>query len=261
MLVQDLGTMAYRDAWAEQERGHELVVRGGEERVLLVEHPPVITFGRRAGMERNVRASEDALKARGVEVVQSDRGGDVTFHGPGQLVAYPIVRLIDHKLSVGGYVHGLEEVVVGTLADLGVRGAHRDPAAVGVWVHRAGYATHVPSDVTRVPADATRVPGDVTRVPGDVTRVPRDMTSSPSDPTRQPVKVCAIGVRVRRGVTMHGLALNVSTDLSYFDLIIPCGLVARQVTSLVELLGQDVPTMDAVKRTLASRLCRTYAKA
>src|SRR3954462_7248760 len=104
MLGQDLGTIGYRDAWAEQERVHAEVVGGGEERVLLVEHPPVITFGRRPGVERNVVASQELLDARGVETVPSDRGGDVTFHGPGQLVVYPIIPLNDHRLSVGGYV-------------------------------------------------------------------------------------------------------------------------------------------------------------
>src|SRR3954454_7747392 len=102
MRVEDLGTMAYRDAWALQEAAHAEVVGGGEERVLLVEHPPVITFGRRPGVERNVVASQALLDARGVETVPSDRGGDVTFHGPGQLVVYPIIRLNDHRLSVGG---------------------------------------------------------------------------------------------------------------------------------------------------------------
>src|SRR3954447_14569810 len=104
MRVEDLGTMPYRDAWAAQEAAHAEVLAGGEERVLLVEHPPVITFGRRGVTQRNVIASDDRLRALGVDVVESDRGGDITFHGPGQLVAYPIVRLIDHKLSVGGYV-------------------------------------------------------------------------------------------------------------------------------------------------------------
>src|SRR5687768_15331766 len=183
MRVEDLGTMPYRDAWAAQESAHADVLAGGEERILLVEHPPVITFGRRGPDARNVIASHEQLATMGVEVVQSDRGGDITFHGPGQIVAYPIVRLIDHKLSVGGYVHGLEKAVIGTLAAFGI-GACADPTAVGVWTSHNG----------------------------------------------QPGKVCAIGVRVKRGVTLHGLALNVTTDLSYFNLIVPCGLVGRGVT-------------------------------
>src|SRR4029078_10830986 len=103
MVVEDLGTMRYRDAWAVQQRVHEKVLAGGEEHLLLVEHPPVITLGRRPGLAKNILAARDVLEKLGVDVVESDRGGDVTFHGPGQLVAYPIVRLADHKLSVGGY--------------------------------------------------------------------------------------------------------------------------------------------------------------
>ena len=112
--------MPYRQAWALQEEGHAQVLAGGEERVLLVEHPPVITFGRRSGVERNLLASDEQLARLGVEVVQSDRGGDITFHGPGQLVVYPIIRLNDHALSFGAYVHGLEEAVVRALARFGV---------------------------------------------------------------------------------------------------------------------------------------------
>src|SRR4051794_28859681 len=175
MRFDDLGTLPYRDAWALQERVHAEGVGGGEERVLLVEHPPVITFGRRPGVKRNVVASQELLDARGVETVPSDRGGDVTFHGPGQPVVYPIVRLNDHRLSVGGYVRALERAVIDALARFDVP-ARKDDCAVGVWAE---------------------------------------------DPPGSGVlaKVCAIGVRVRRGVTLHGLALNVTTDLSYFELI------------------------------------------
>jgi lipoyl(octanoyl) transferase len=216
MRVEDLGTIAYRDAWALQERVHAEVVEGAEERVLLVEHPPVITFGRRPGVERNVVAPQALLDARGVETVPSDRGGDVTFHGPGQLVAYPIVRLIDHRLSVGGYVRALERAVIDALARLNVP-AQKDDCAVGVW---------------------TEDP------PGSGTLA----------------KLCAIGVRVRRGVTLHGLALNVTTDLSYFDLIIPCGLVGRPVTSLQKLLGPLAPGMAQVKQALTDALPEALAR-
>src|SRR4051794_24263282 len=204
MRFDDLGTLPYRDAWALQERVHAEGVGGGEERVLLVEHPPVITFGRRPGVERNVVAPPEVLERRGVEVVPSDRGGDVTFHGPGQLVVYPIIRLNDHRLSVGGYVRALERSVIEALRELGAS-ARKDDCAVGVW---------------------TEDP------PGSGTLA----------------KICAIGVRVRRGVTLHGLALNVTTDLTFFDLIIPCGLVGRAVTSLQKLLGPRGPEKTAGKR-------------
>jgi lipoyl(octanoyl) transferase len=208
MNVRDLGQMDYRQAWALQEQAHADVMNGGQEQLFLVEHPPVITFGRRPGIERNLLASAEMLADRGVQVVPSDRGGDITFHGPGQLVAYPIIRLADHGLSVGAYVHLLEKIIIEVLQTFGV-GAQTDPLAVGVW------------------------------------------TSGPACST---AKVCAIGVRIRRGVTLHGLALNVTTDLGFFDLIVPCGLTNRTVTSLQQLLGDAAPPMATVKRELARQL-------
>ncbi|HZL33882.1 MAG TPA: lipoyl(octanoyl) transferase LipB [Tepidisphaeraceae bacterium] len=213
MLIEDLGLLAYRDAWARQERAHEEVLSGGEERIFFVEHPPVITFGRRPGLERHLLATPEQLIARGVEVVPSDRGGDITFHGPGQLVAYPIIRLADHRFSVGSYVHMLERALISALAELGIP-AHADPAAVGVWTQDHG-------------ADA---------------------------------KIAAIGVRIRRGVTLHGLALNVEPDLSFFNLIIPCGLPGRPVTSIRKLLGESDDTMIHAKRALGRHLLAALDK-
>ena len=190
-----------------QEEAHAQVLGGGEERILFVEHPPVITFGRRPRVDRHLIASDEKLSKLGVEVVQSDRGGDITFHGPGQLVAYPIIRLNDHLLSVGAYVHGLERAVIRTLADFAIE-AHADPSAVGVWTKCAS----------------------------------RD------------AKICAIGVRIKRGVSLHGLALNVETDLRYFDLIVPCGLAGRAVASMREVMGERTPTIEKVRDALANRL-------
>jgi len=207
MLVRDLATLSYRDAWAVQEEVHAQVLAGGEEQILLVEHPPVITLGRRPGQEPHLVASESYLAERGVELVQSDRGGDITFHGPGQIVAYPIVRLADHKLSVGGYVHLLEKAIIDVLAEFGVASC-ADKSAVGVWTEQGGL----------------------------------------------PAKVCAIGVRIKRGISMHGLALNVSTDLNYFNLIVPCGLTGRAVTSIQKMMGDAAPSIDDVKRRLAAAL-------
>jgi lipoyl(octanoyl) transferase len=207
MLIQDLATLNYRDAWALQETAHEQVAAGDAERILLVEHPPVITFGRRPGREAHLLASQELLTKLNVEVVQSDRGGDITFHGPGQLVAYPIIRLADHSLTVSGYVHALEDAVIQTLRTFGIHG-QTDPTAVGVWTDDNGTLA----------------------------------------------KICAIGVRIRRGVTLHGLALNVTTNLSYFNLIIPCGLQSRPVTSLAKLLGDRAPSMDQVKAELVIQL-------
>lgn len=204
--LQDLGIQRYQDAWSIQEQAHAGVLAGGPEHIVLVEHPPVITFGRRAEImgQNNLLASSDALAKMGVEVVQSDRGGDVTFHGPGQLVVYPILRLADHKLSVGSYVRLLQEVVIKALGELGVE-SHRDESAVGVWVGQGDRAE----------------------------------------------KICALGVRIRRGVSMHGLALNVTTDLNYFNLIVPCGICNRGVTSIQKILGDRTPSMQRVKQVVA----------
>src|SRR6267142_2146209 len=132
MIVEDWKMMGYREAWEGQERVHGEVVAGGEERLILVEHRPVITFGRRAeAAAKNLVASGEKLKQMGVEVVESDRGGDITFHGPGQLVVYPIVKLNEHGLSVGGYVRKLEEVMISALRELGVES--KKDEAIGVW--------------------------------------------------------------------------------------------------------------------------------
>jgi lipoate-protein ligase B len=203
MIVEDLKLMGYREAWGRQELLHEEVVGGGEERLLLVEHRPVITFGRRAELAaKNLVASEERLKEMGVEVVESDRGGDITFHGPGQLVVYPIVRLNEHGLSVGGYVRRLEEVVIAALGELGVA-AGKDREAIGVWVDGK--------------------------------------------------KICALGVRIKRGVSLHGVAINVTTDLKYFDLIVPCGLSGRGVTSLEKVL-KKAPSMEAMKSAVVKQM-------
>ncbi len=189
-----------------QESAAEEVAAGGEERVFLVEHPPVITLGRRGGMEKNVLAATQRLAELGVDVVQSDRGGDVTFHGPGQLVVYPIIRLADRKLTVGGYVRRMLEIVIRVLADIGIA-SELDPSAIGVWTTDNGRLA----------------------------------------------KICALGVRVRRGVTLHGIALNVTTDLRYFDLINPCGL-GRPVTSVRQVLGDSMPPLERIKQIMCRQM-------
>ena len=206
MLIQDLGRLDYRTAWKFQEEVHEEVRGGHDEKLLIVEHPPVVTLGRRPNNSRHLVATAEQLKARKVEVVESDRGGDITFHGPGQLVVYPIVRLNEHGLSVGGYVRRLEEVVIAALLDFGVS-AKKDEA-IGVWVEGK--------------------------------------------------KICALGVRIKRGVSLHGVALNVSTDLKYFDLIVPCGLTGKGVTSLEKVLGK-APSMEKVKRVVVARMKEAFA--
>ncbi|HEY7117558.1 MAG TPA: lipoyl(octanoyl) transferase LipB [Tepidisphaeraceae bacterium] len=217
MRTLDLGLIPYRDAWRIQEELHAQVLAGEEEALLVLEHAPVITLGRRtADAQKNLLAAPEALSQLGVEVVESDRGGDITFHGPGQLVAYPIVRLNDHGLSVGGYVRRLEDAVIATLAHYDIP-AFKDDCAIGVWVHLP-----------------------------------------PSPPQRtQTAKICALGVRIKRGVSMHGIALNLTTDLSYFNLINPCGL-GRPVTSMRNLLGDRTPEMADLKQAMADRFVAVF---
>ncbi len=226
LRVIDLGRMGYREAY-EVQRAHVEEVLASREagelevgRLLLVEHDPVITVSGRRGAAGHVLASADALRAAGVAVEATDRGGDVTYHGPGQLVAYPVLDLNALRLRLHEYVRLLESAAIGVCARFGV-GAHREPGATGVWVSRAR--------------------GEGGKAEGG------GLGSA---------KVCAIGVRVRRWVSMHGLAINVTTDLSHFDLIVPCGLAGRAVTSLERELGASCPTLEQVKPALVEEMRR-----
>lgn len=210
----DLQVAAHARVLASRESpdsGNAEVLSGGAGAVgelLLVEHEPVVTISNRATAEGNLLASPELLARSGVEVARTDRGGDITYHGPGQLVAYPILDLNALNLGLHDYMRLLEDSVIAVCARYGVETV-RDPKATGVWTVRDGLP------------DA---------------------------------KIAAMGVRVRKWVSMHGLALNVSTNLDHFDLIVPCGLVGRQVTSLERELGAKCPPMDDVKRVLADVL-------
>ncbi|HYF13485.1 MAG TPA: lipoyl(octanoyl) transferase LipB [Phycisphaerales bacterium] len=210
-----LGRLGYRAAFERQQREHARVLAAREAGspmpgvILAVEHPPVVTISNRAGAAAHLIAPAERLAALGVAVERTDRGGDITYHGPGQVVLYPILDLNLLNLGLHDYMRVLEESVIRACAAWGVR-AEREPGATGVWV-RAG-------------ADG----------PGE--------------------KVCAFGVRVRKWVSMHGLALNVRTDLSHFDLIVPCGLHGRRATSLHALLGERAPTWDEACGEVTARL-------
>ncbi len=227
LVVRDLGQMAYAEALELQRRAQRELIEsrqqgGGAMTVFLVEHvPPVITLSRRPTARKHLIADEAQIRAAGVEVVETDRGGDVTYHGPGQLVVYPILDLDVLGLRLHGYMRFLEQVVIDTLAHFGVAG-RRDPGATGVWVGRRDKGT-----------EGLRDGGGRSDGGG---------------------KICAMGVRVSRWVSMHGLALNVTTNLEHFDLIVPCGLAGRMVTSLERELGDRCPSMDAVKGVLVERL-------
>lgn len=203
--VHQLGPIRYADAHALQERLLQARIRGEiPDTVLLLEHvPPVLTLGRSSKATEHVLLSREALAARGFELHETGRGGDVTYHGPGQLVGYPIVDLAPDREDVRRYVRDLEEAMIRTVAEYGIR-AGRTPGQSGTWVG-------VPETEGEASAEL---------------EVPR--------------KIGAVGVRLSRWVTMHGFALNVTTDLDYFRLIVPCGIRDHGVTSLERLLGHPV---------------------
>ena len=210
-----LGTIDYPTGLRLQRRLVDLRKEGRiGDVLLLLEHTPVITLGRNA-KSANVIASPEKLAERGVGVSDCDRGGDVTFHGPGQLVGYPIFDLrgfpsTDGKrktLGVIEYVRRLEEVLIRTCADFGIP-AKRIPGLTGVWTEPNPHAA-----AGDAPAES---------------------------------KIAALGIHISRGVTSHGFALNVNTDLSYFDLIIPCGITSKPVTSLSKELDREIPLQDVV---------------
>jgi lipoyl(octanoyl) transferase len=222
--VLQLGTLDYLTALRLQQRLVELRKDGRVGDVLLLlEHTPVITLGRNA-KAANITASSELLAQRGVEVFECDRGGDVTFHGPGQLVGYPIFDLrsfpsADEKRKTVGaveYVRRLEEVLIRTCADFGVP-AKRIKGLTGVWTS--------PTLSSRAEQDDPRA---------DRRAESRDLPSSEA-------KIAALGVHISRGVTSHGFALNVNTDLGFFNLIIPCGITSKPVTSLEKELGKAIP--------------------
>jgi lipoyl(octanoyl) transferase len=202
--VRELGRLGYGRALEVQQ---DLIARRkrGEicDQLLLLEHPHVITLGRNGHME-NLLASGEILDRAGISFYPTDRGGDVTYHGPGQLVGYPILDLREWKRDVGAYVRGVEQVIIETLADFGIE-VGRIPKLTGVWV-------------------------------GDR-------------------KIAAIGVHISRWVTSHGFALNVNTDLSYFQYIVPCGLT-KPVTSMAQLGVRA--SLDDVARVLAGHFGRVF---
>ena len=194
----------YLAAWQLQREVHESVTEGSADTVLLLEHPPVYTAGKRT--EPHERPTD------GTPVIDVDRGGKITFHGPGQLVGYPIVRLPDHVLVVD-YVRRIEEALIHTCTHLGVTTA-RVPGRSGVWLQ-----------------------------------------ADDKGPER---KIAAIGIRVSRGVTMHGFALNCDVDLSYYDRFVPCGISDAGVTSLTKELGRDV-TVEEVAPVVEEQLADLLA--
>jgi lipoyl(octanoyl) transferase len=216
---RDLGKMEYQAAWDYQEQllrenvnaksfaYSDSITRNTKPEtrnyLLFVEHPPVYTLGK-SGSEQNVLISESERQQRGIGFYKTNRGGDITFHGLGQIVGYPILDLEKFTTDIGKYLRNLEEVIILTMAEYGLSG-ERSPGETGVWI------------------DAS--------IPG------------------RERKICAMGIRCSRWVTMHGFAFNVDTDLTYFDHIIPCGIQNKQVTSLEKELGYK-PGMQEVKEKI-----------
>jgi len=226
--VLQLGTIDYATGLRLQQRLVELRKEGSiGDVLLLLEHSPVITLGRNA-KRNNILASPEVLAQRGVEVFECDRGGDVTFHGPGQLVGYPIFDLRGiatpdgERRTLGAieYVRRLEEVLIRTCADFGIPAA-RICGLTGVWTDKQTLSSRAELDDSL----ANRPPQS------------RDLRSPEA-------KIAAIGVHISRGVTSHGFALNVSTDLDYFNLIIPCGITAKPVTSMAKELGRQIALQE-----------------
>jgi len=193
-----LGIVQYGDGLLLQQTAVEKLRSGeGREQLLLLEHPHVFTLGRGADSS-NILADSHELESNSVEVHETGRGGDVTYHGPGQLVGYPVVDLKPDRCDVHRYVRDLEEVLIRTIAEFGVSGA-RIPGLTGVWVGNE--------------------------------------------------KIGAIGVRIARWITSHGFALNVNTDLSFFRMIVPCGIADKGVTSLSKLIGREIGLHDVADIT------------
>jgi lipoyl(octanoyl) transferase len=197
-----LGQVAYEEALELQRHIARDRISGAlpQDVLLLVEHPPVVTLGR-ASKGKHLIASPEFLRSKGVELFEVERGGDVTFHGPGQLVGYPIVDLKRHRLDLHWYLRKIEEALINTLADYDIV-AERNPSFTGVWTKGK--------------------------------------------------KIASIGVHARDWVTWHGFALNVTTDLSYFDMMVPCGIDGVVMTSIARELGtDDISMQDVIERVSA----------
>jgi lipoyl(octanoyl) transferase len=223
-LIVDLGFIGYAEAFELQKR--VVAARKADaigDVLLLCEHPHVITLGR-SGKRENLLASERVLAQKGVEFHATNRGGDITYHGPGQIVGYPVIQLAAIRRDVVWYVRMLEEVMIRTCANFGIV-ARREEGKTGAWIDPPEEETAKDS--------------------------PQRAQSSQSSGNSQGVaaeKIGAIGVHISRWVTSHGFAFNVATDLRYFELIVPCGIAERKATSLEKVLGRAVKRNEAAPK-------------
>ena len=204
IFVQNIGRKSYKAIWDLQKEMQQQRIKGEiEDTLILVEHDPVYTLGKNANEDHLLQSRDES-----VDVFNIERGGDITFHGPGQLVGYPILDLSNYKKSVSWYMRTLEQVLIDTLIEFKIT-AHRNDGLTGVWV-------------------------------GDE-------------------KIAALGVRISRWVTMHGFALNVNPDLSFYDGIIPCGIFDHGVTSMEQLLG-ETQNSDNVKNMVIEKFNKYFIK-
>lgn len=222
VVFNDLGLIDYQEAWDHQEQLFQDIIQiksrnrkegtttPTQSHLLFCEHPHVYTLGK-SGKEENLLVNEAYLKSRGATFYKINRGGDITYHGPGQIVGYPIFDLDNFFTDIHKYLRYLEEAVIKTIAEYGIEG-ERSGGETGVWL-----------DVGKLTAR----------------------------------KLCALGVRSSRWVTMHGFAFNVNTDLSYFGNIVPCGIVDKSVTSLQKELGREL-NMQEVKEKLKNHLSNIF---
>ncbi|MEZ4825829.1 MAG: lipoyl(octanoyl) transferase LipB [Bacteroidia bacterium] len=224
VLYKDLGRIDYQEAWDMQEtllrENVELKLRAGntasphniptKHYLLLCEHPPVYTLGK-SGKAENLLIDAQTMQEKGISFYKINRGGDITYHGPGQITGYPIFDLEKFRTDIGWYLRSMEDVMIGVLADFGLEGG-RIAGATGVWL---------------------------------------------GVNSENPRKICAMGVRCSRWVTMHGFALNVNTDLRYFEHIIPCGIDDKGVTSLEKECGEII-SVDKVKASLQNHFTQVF---
>ena len=222
ILVKDLGVLSYDKSWEHQKRIFDNIVSQKinnrtlkkkiktENYLLIVEHKPIYTIGK-SGEISNLLLDDQELKLKGIDFREINRGGDITFHGLGQIVGYPILDLDNFFTDIGLYLRTLEEVIISTIGFFGIKGFRID-GETGVWV---------------------------------------------KDESNSLKKICAFGIKASRWVTMHGFALNVNTDLTYFDNIVPCGISDKGVTSLQEILNQKIAP-KTVKEKLYENIARLF---
>lgn len=233
MHLLELAAVPYEEALDMQHRIVAARQAGrGKDVLILLEHPPVLTLGRHA-TEANILASPDLLDRMGVSVHRVERGGEVTYHGPGQLVGYPILDLRRYNKDVGRFMHNLEEVLIRTLNDFGIEG-ERIEGIIGVWVRDRDWAAGLRESLSRAGLDV----------------------ASPAEVTHMN-KIAALGARVERWFTYHGFALNVQPNLNHYDLIVPCGIREHGVTSMQAELGTTVD-MGKVRRRVAAHFEQVF---